>query len=101
MKTIHRRLRRVESQFGLVKPRQVIRLVLSKAGWGLVLDRDRCLEILGECGFLSNEPIQVVKLIDIPEGFDAEELEKYLREHGADLCGPRKSVTAKPASGRR
>jgi hypothetical protein len=48
-----------------------------------------CVEILRQCGCIPNSEIALVDLFRIPEGLDAVELERYLREHGADLCGPR------------
>jgi len=61
--------------------------VACKAGWGLALDQDTCIEILGECGFLPTAPIGVVNLLEIPDGLNAEELERLLREKGAETRG--------------
>jgi hypothetical protein len=89
MKAIGKRLRRLEDQFAPAagKPRSL--LVVCNAGWGLALDRDRCIQILGEGGFLPSHGFSVVYLCDIPDGLNADELEQYLREHGAELrLGP-------------
>ena len=64
--------------------------VMRKAGWGLALDQDRCIQILGECGFLPTGPVGLVNLGQIRDGLNAEELERFLREDGAEtrgLCG--------------
>jgi hypothetical protein len=64
-------------------------------GRELALADDKCVEILRECGFLPNgHPFGVVQLCDIPDGLDAKELEKFLRENGEKLCG-----SAGPAGG--
>jgi len=86
---IARCLRRLEDEFGPEdgKPRLV--LVVCPAGWGLALDQDTCLQILDECGFLASGPVGVVNFGKIPVGLNADELEQYLREHGAELrLGP-------------
>jgi len=85
VKAIDRRLRRLEDQFGPAdgKPRSL--LVVCNAGWGLALDRDTCIQILGEGGFLPSHGFSVVSLCDVPEGLTADELKRYLREHGAEL----------------
>jgi ethanolamine utilization protein EutP (predicted NTPase) len=64
-------------------------LVLSRAGWGLALDQDACVQILRESGFLPKGPIGVVNFLDLPEDLSAEDLRKFLRENGADICGIR------------
>ena len=103
MKIMDRRLRRLEDPWGSAnrRPQRCLRLVVSKAGWGLALDKDRCLQILEECGFLptpgvanlgaipAGVSIGLVDFLHIPEGLNAEELERFLREHGEDLCSPR------------
>ena len=60
-------------------------MVVTSAGRGLALDQDRCIEILRECGFLPTGPVGVVNLGQIPDGLSAEELERFLREDGADI----------------
>ena len=53
----------------------------------LALDLDRCAEILDECGFLPKGRFCVVNLCGIPDGLNAKELEKYLRQNGAQTRG--------------
>ena len=88
MRTIARRLQRLESQFGLGPTEQLL-LVVTAAGRRLALDQDRCIQILRERGFLPTGPVGVVNLGQIPDGLNAEELETFLREDGADICGLR------------
>ena len=46
------------------------------------------IEILRECGYLPTGPgFGTVRLIEIPDGLNAPDLETYLREHGAEICG--------------
>ena len=49
------------------------------------LDTARCLQILGECGHLpTGRDFGIVHLIDVPDDLNEEELETFLREHGAE-----------------
>jgi hypothetical protein len=49
---------------------------------------DACIAILCECGFLSTSPgVSIVDFGHLPEDLNAEELERFLRENGADLNG--------------
>jgi hypothetical protein len=58
-------------------------LVVSAASWRHPLSVDTCVKILRECGFFpTGAGIDMVDLLHLPEGLDAQELEKYLREHG-------------------
>ena len=67
------------------------RIVRSNAGWGLALDRDACIQILGECGFLPTGSLGLVNLSEIPDGLNVEETEKFLRENAAEICGSRRA----------
>ena len=65
-----------------------ILFVVSSVGCRLALDRERCIEILGECGVLPTGPtFGVVDLLNVPKGLNAKEIEKYLRDHAAEICG--------------
>ena len=86
MRTIQRRLRRVEDRF-LQERSQAVRVVIRAAAVELALDADACVQILEECGYLRDAGgASVVMLADIPDGLDAEETERFLRERGAELC---------------
>ena len=90
MKAVIRRLRRLEDQF---KPangsRQSLEWVVTRAERRLALDASTCVQILRECGFLPAGPFfRVVKLGKIPDGLTEEETERFLREKGAEICGP-------------
>jgi len=88
------RIRRLENRYGIVDTRPHILVVMCDAGWGLALEMDRCTDILREGGFLPTGPgVATVDFSHVPEDLDAEELEKFLRESGADLCGPRHGKT--------
>src|SRR4029077_11465518 len=45
------------------------------------------IQILSECGFLPTGPVGLVNLGQIPDGLNAEELERFLRKHGAEIRG--------------
>jgi hypothetical protein len=68
-------------------PTEQLLMVVTAAGKRLALDPDRCIEILRESGFLPTGPVGVVNLAEIPEGLNAEELERFLREDGAVTRG--------------
>jgi hypothetical protein len=87
MRIIDRRLRQLEDRLGPTDGKPGILLVACRAGWGLALDQDTCIHILHECGFLPTGPIGVVNLSEIPDGLNAKETERFLRENGAEICG--------------
>ncbi len=87
MKTIDSRIRKLEDRFWPGNGKPPLLLVVCQAGWGLALDQDRCIQILGECGSLPTGPVGLVNLSQIPDGLNAEELERYLREDGAETRG--------------
>jgi hypothetical protein len=85
MKIIESRLSRLEDQLGTGdgKPRAL--LVACKAGWGLALDMDTCVQILDETGSLPTGPVGLVSLLGIPEGLNAGQTERFLRKNCAAL----------------
>jgi hypothetical protein len=89
VRTIARRLQRLEEGFGLGPETEQLLVVVTAADRGLALDQDKCIQILRECGSLPTGPVGVVNLGQIPRGLNAEELETFLREDGADICGLR------------
>ena len=97
MRTITGRIDRLENRLGIAGGKLKMQVVICRAGWGKALTIDRCTEILRECGFLlDTSGVHVVNFLKIPEDLDARDLERYLRENGADLCGPRASSHSKP-----
>ena len=91
MRTIARRVQKLERGFGLGPETEQLLMVVTAAGKSLALDQDRCIQILRESGSLPTGPVGVVNLGQIPGGLNAEELETFLREDGADICGLRSS----------
>ena len=87
MKTVTRRIGKLEDTFRPGNGKPQLLLVVTAAGKELALDQDRCIQILRECGFLPTGPVGLVNLGEIPNGLDAEELERYLREQGAETLG--------------
>jgi hypothetical protein len=85
MKIIESRLRKLEDRLGTGDGKPRLLLVACKAGWGLALDMDRCVEILDECGSLPTGPVGLVSLLGIPEGLNAGHTERFLRDNGAAL----------------
>jgi len=87
MTTMDRRLCKLEDQFGTGSRKPRLLLVACNAGWGLALDVDTCIRILGECGSLPTGRVGLVNLIGIPEGLNAEQTESFLRERGPQGFG--------------
>jgi hypothetical protein len=87
MKAIDSRIRRLQGRLcpDNGQPQQLWVTVL--AGAEFALDQDRCIEILGEAGFLPRTRFGVVSLCGIPDGLNANELEKYLRTNGTQAPG--------------
>lgn len=57
----------------------------------VALATDRCVGILRQCGFLSGSG--VVNFCKVPADLSAAQKERYLRERGAEICGPRRGTT--------
>ena len=87
MKAISKRLCKLEDRVG-VRPGTEQKLwVVTLAGRQLALDEDTCVGILRECGFLPTHRFGVVDLSRIPDGLNAKETERFLRERGGETCG--------------
>jgi hypothetical protein len=56
MKTVTRRIAKLEDQFGTAQRETPVLLAMSAAASELALDQDRCMEILRECGHLPTGP---------------------------------------------
>jgi len=87
MKTVDSRIRRLQGRLCPDNGHPQRLWVLIKAGYGLALDQDSCIQILDECGFLPTGRFGVVNLCAIPYGLNAEELEQFLRRNGTETCG--------------
>jgi hypothetical protein len=82
VKSVERRISRLEDRLATAS-RQEIVVSLYDAGHRLALDHDTRIRILREAGHI--DPASVTCLLDsthIPDGLNAADLEKYLREHG-------------------
>ena len=89
MKTVERRLDRLEDRLAPQGRKQFL-IVVTDARQKLALDSDKCVQILREAGRIDSASlISVVDLGSIPDGLDAGELKRYLREYGVGLSGPR------------
>jgi hypothetical protein len=91
MTNLHRRIERLERPVG-AGTQAGLRLIMMRAG--ATLDVDQCVAILAESGFLvTGSCISLLNFLGVPHGLSAQELERYLREHGAEICN-RKDRTA-------
>ena len=88
MKVMARRIHALERSFGS-KQKPGLRVVVTGSGRRMALDSAACLEILEGCGYLREaDTVSIARLIDIPDGLDARETERFLRERGAEICSP-------------
>jgi hypothetical protein len=60
MNALTRRVRRLEHHLRPLEGKLQRLWVVCRAGWGLALDQDACLQILRECGFLPTGPLGLV-----------------------------------------
>jgi hypothetical protein len=87
MKAIDSRIRRLQGRLCPDGGQEQRLWVTTLIGRELALDSDRCVDILGECGFLPAGRFGIVSLCGIPDGLNAKELEKYLRTYGTQAPG--------------
>jgi hypothetical protein len=65
------------------------------------LSNERCIEILKECGHLRTGPwFSLVDLYRIPRGLSSEDTERFLREHGEQVCSPKQPGNSVRTGGR-
>jgi len=86
MNAISKRLCKLENRLGGGPGAEQKVWVMITAGRKLALDADICVGILRECGFLPARRWVVVDLGKIPDGLNAKETERFLREKGAVTC---------------
>jgi len=94
VKAIARRLRRLEHQLRPTDGKPTLLLFACNAAQELALDDDTRKQILRETGCLSTGAVGVIDLTKIPDGLNAEETERYLRENAAEICAFRPAPTA-------
>jgi hypothetical protein len=95
MRTVTKRINKLENRFGIAAAkRPCTAVVISLAGWELALNTKgafRSSVIPGSCHTALSSS---VNLCDIPDGLTTEELEKFLRKRGAEICGSGRGVRA-------
>ena len=85
MRSLRSRIDELEQQTG-IKGAQSRLIVMRLGQEELALDRDRCVEILSECGFVLTGPISLLDFLRVPDGLNAGQLVRHLREHAAEIC---------------
>jgi hypothetical protein len=88
MKAIGRRLNKLEHKFGMAPSDRLV-MIATAGATSYGLDKDTCVTILDEAGFLPKSGIVLVNLLDIPSGLGAGETKKYLLENVEEICGSR------------
>ena len=86
MKAIDSRLRRLQRQLCPDVGQEQRIWVLTRPSYGLALNLDRCVDILGECGLLPPSRFGWLNFLGVPQDLNAKELEQYLRKNGASIC---------------
>jgi hypothetical protein len=85
MRAISRRIRTLEDRLAPGEPPKFL-FSFSVLYEGF-LDIERCRRTLGECGFLPRSPgMHIVNLWGLPESLSGDEIDAWLREHGASTC---------------
>jgi hypothetical protein len=90
MRTALRRIAKLEEQFGTRESGPQHLLVIRRLDRIPALDSDACIEILRKYRHLPRHGCGVVRLENIPAGMGADQTRSFLRDHGADVCGPRR-----------
>jgi hypothetical protein len=86
MKNLDRRLDNLEHRLGIAKNQRRFRVLLDSVGMR-GLSNDRCIQILQECGFLNTGLVGIADFTQIPNGLNANETERFVRDNGARICG--------------
>lgn len=89
MKTIDRRLSKLENDLGLCTPRQHNVVVLMDAESELGTAQETYIKMLQETGSLHAGVFSVVDLTHTPDGLNAEETARLVRENGDKISGSR------------
>ena len=85
MRSLTSRIEQLEQRTGVNKAQ--MQVIVMKAGQPeLALDADRCVEILSDCGFVLTGPLLLLEFGRVPDGLNAAQLERHLREHAAEIC---------------
>jgi hypothetical protein len=89
MRIATRRIDKLENRLGIAAAkRPCTAVVITGPGCEFALNHDTCVEILRESGFLPDGVLYgIVDLQRVPRGLTAKELEQFLRQRGAEICG--------------
>jgi hypothetical protein len=69
-------------------------MAVAPAGWTMGIDLERCVEILRGMGVLSAGRSALLDLSHVPHGLNAENTERAIREHAAEICGKARTGAA-------
>jgi hypothetical protein len=95
MRTLQRRIGKLE-QLTVASKQEGLLFTVERSDVVLALESDRCVEILRECGHVpSRRGLSILNFLRVPDRLNAQELERYLREHGDEICNGR------PVAGRQ
>ena len=86
MRIVVGRISKLEKRFGVVGGDPQLLVVLRPSGQELALHPDRCIQILGETGYLPIGPVGLLNFLKIPADLSVVQTEIFLREDAAELC---------------
>lgn len=87
MRSIDGRISKLEHRLGIARNAPRYLVVLSDRDLESV--EDSYVQILGEAGFLPPSGFGVVDFTVIPRGLSPKDEGRFVRENGAEICGPR------------
>jgi len=83
MRNLIRRIAELEQRTGA----GLYRVMVTYTGPDFALDLETCGDLLAEFGYTRPGAVSVVMdFCNVPLGLTPAELERYLREHGAEIC---------------
>jgi hypothetical protein len=86
MKTFDRRLQKLEKRFETSDAELRTLTIVGRITQKIGLDKDTCIQILDEGGFLRKRGYMSLNFCLIPDGLSAEETKRFLLENGAKIC---------------
>src|ERR1035437_6054119 len=101
MTTVTKRIARLENRAGIGEGQRPYLAIVCDAG--SALDHGKCIGILRKLGVLPerHSGFLVGNLSNIPDDLNADELERLLREKGAEICGLRSAQNQDGPAGAR
>jgi hypothetical protein len=86
MRNLQHRIGKLE-QLTVASKQEGLLFTVVRAEARLALDTHRCVEILRDGGFVpAGRGLAILNFLRVPDGLNAQELERYLRNHSDEIC---------------